>query len=63
MTGPAVVILLAFCAAAIVATALVGSDLIKEALDEMEARREWRRIVELSEKRQHLSNTSPRSLP
>ena len=63
MSGPVVVILLALGAALIVSAALVGSDLIKEALDEMEARREWRQIVELSEKRRHLSNTSPRSLP
>lgn len=60
MTGPAVILLLALTTGLGVLGVLVASDLIREALDEHDARQEWRRIVELSEKRRHLSNTTPR---
>lgn len=62
MNGPVVVGLVFMCAAAVVTAALIGSDLIREALDELEARREWAEIQRRSDARRYLSNTSPRSV-
>ena len=62
MTGPTVLGLVLTVAALGVYAALEGSRLIREAFDELEARREWRRMCELSAKRRRLSE-GPRVLP
>jgi len=59
MRGPVAIPLILAVAAMLVYAALEGSALVREALDDLEARREWRRMVELSEKRRRLSE-SPR---
>ena len=62
MNGPTVLGLVFTVAALGVYAALEGSRLVREAFDEWEARREWRRLCELSAKRRRLSE-SPRVLP
>ena len=63
MTGPAVILLLALATGLGVLAVLVGADIAEDRRQERKARKDWERIVALSEKRRHLSNTSPRSIP
>jgi hypothetical protein len=55
MNGPEFLAAVAVITGLLVFAALKGSDLVREALEEMDARREWRRMCELSEKRRRLS--------
>ena len=55
MNGPTVLAAVFTVAALGVYAALEGSRLVREAFDELEARREWRRLCELSAKRRRLS--------
>ena len=62
MKGPAVLAIVFTVAAGIVAAALIGSSLIREALDELDARREWNDIKRRSDACRYLSDIRPRSV-
>jgi hypothetical protein len=61
MNGAVVIPIVLTVAALGVYVALEGSRLIREALDELDARREWRAMCRRSDAARYLSNINPRS--
>jgi hypothetical protein len=62
VNGPVVLGCVFTIAALGVYVALEGSRLIREALDELEARREWERIKRRSDAARYLTDLGPRSV-
>jgi hypothetical protein len=62
VNGVATILLVALITVCAVTAILIGGDLVQEALDELEARREWAEIQRRSDARRHLTNTAPRSV-